>query len=120
VDQVDGPLSARNTYGTITAVSLSGPLQLVNAFGMIDLAIDRTILGRSSIIADNGTIKLRLDESADILLTVEMIGGAIKSAFPTPVEKTDSSSTTRLELGRMAASLDISGYSTDVVISSPR
>lgn len=120
VDRVDGPLSVSNTYGTITAVSLSGPLQMVNTFGLIDLAIDQTILGRSSIMVDNGAIKLRLDESADVLLTVEMIGGAIESAFPAPVKKTDSSSTTRLELGRMAASLDITGYSTNVVISAPR
>ena len=120
VEQVDGPLSASNTYGTITAVSLSGPLQLVNTYGVIDLTVDQTILGRSSIMADNGTIRLDLDKSADILLTVEMIGGAIKSAFPTPVQETDSSSFTRLELGRMAASMDISGYGTDVVISTPR
>ena len=120
VNQIDGPLSARNTFGTITAVSLSGPLQLINANGAIDLDIDQSIHGRSSIIVDNGTIKLKLDKSSDLLLTVEMIGGAIKSAFSTPVLETDSSSTTRLELGLMDASLNISGYGTDVVISSSR
>ncbi|MDH3891286.1 MAG: hypothetical protein OEV49_09405 [candidate division Zixibacteria bacterium] len=120
VDQIDGPLSANNNYGSISAVSLSGPLRLVNTNGLIDLVVDEDIIGRSSIIADNGTIKLRLDESSDVLLTVEMIGGAIKSAFSTPVQQTDSSSTTRLELGRMAASLDVSGYGTDIVISTPR
>lgn len=118
VDQIDGPLSASNTYGTITAVSLSGPLQLVNTFGLIDLTVDQAILGRSMITADNGTIRLKLDESADLLLTVEMIGGAIKSAFSAPIHTTDSSSSTRVELGRLAASLDISGYGTDVIIST--
>ena len=120
VKQIDGPLSASNTFGTITAASLSGPIHIMNEKGVIDLDVDQSILGHSSIIADNGTIKLKLSKSSDILLTVETINGTIKSAFSAPIIETDSTSTTRLELGQMDASMDISGYNTKVIINTSR
>ncbi len=118
IDGVEGPLAASNIYGSITASALSGPLHLVSSNGMIDLDLDRSIVGRSSIISDYGNIKLKLKESSDLLLTVEALGGDIQSAFPFPVQKTDSSHTSRIELGRMVGSLDVSARGADVVISA--
>jgi len=120
ITEIYGPLSASNIYGNITANTLSGPLQLVNNNGVIDLDIASAMAGRSSITADFGAVRLKMAEESDLLLTVEMFGGDIQSAFPMPVNKTDSSSSTRIELGRMLGSLDVSGRGSDVVISQVR
>ncbi|MCK4371687.1 MAG: DUF4097 family beta strand repeat protein, partial [candidate division Zixibacteria bacterium] len=120
IDGVEGPLAASSVHGSITASALSGPLHLVSSNGMIDLALDRPIVGQSSIMSDYGNIKLKLKESSDLLLTVEALGGDIQSAFPFPIRKTDSSHTSRIELGRMVGSLDVSARGADVVISTTR
>ena len=118
IDGVEGPLAASSVYGSITASALSGPLHLVSSNGMIELALDRPIAGQSSIMTDYGDIKLKLRESSDLLLTVEALGGDIQSALPFPIRKTDSSHTSRIELGRMVGSLDVSARGADVVIST--
>jgi len=120
VSQIYGPVSASNVHGSITASDLSGPLQLVSSNGVVDVDIERAMTGRSSITADFGTVRLKMAERSDLLLTVQTFGGAIQSGFSPPVDQTDSSSTTRIELGRLLGSLDVSGRSSDIVISQAR
>ncbi len=118
VDRMEGPLSVTGRFGEIKVESVSGPVYLVNSDGTIDFDIDRSITGQSTINADRSKIKLRLGKSADMLLTVETVGGAIHSSFPDPVNQSDSLSSTRVELGNMSAQLAVSGRDSKIVIDS--
>ncbi len=113
---IGGSLSATNSMGLIKARSLGGPLDLVNSRGHIDLILDRGIRGDSKVMADFGTVNLRLSKSMDLLLTVETVGGNIESNIPVSIDKSGVTSYAKLELGEAGSSLAVSGNSTDVII----
>lgn len=116
VQDIDGSLSATNFMGLIRASSLGGPLDLVNSKGRIDLILNRAIRGASKVMADFGTVNLRLTQSTDLLLTVETVGGNIESNIPVGIDKSGVTSYAKLELGDAGSSMTISGNSTGVII----
>ena len=116
VQDIGGSFSATNFMGLIRAASLGGPLDLVNNKGRIDLFLDRRIRGASKVMADFGTVNLRLARGTNLLLTVETFGGSIESSVPIDIHRSGGTSYAKLELGEAASSLAVSGTNTGVII----
>jgi len=116
VESISGELSVTNFFAPIMVRSAEGPIYLVNDKGSIDLALASALLGPSTILCQNGTVNLKLGSRPNLLLTIESVGGTIKSARPIDVVEDGVTRSARLELGEASQTLAITGANSTIMI----
>ena len=118
-NRIGGKVTARNRSGSIFLNQISGPLDINNDRGSIDVVLDRSIAGASTINSTRGVVTVKFLEPPNLTLTAIAFDGAIHSRYPVKeiTEKRGPARELKYTFGKGANSLDISGQHSTIIIT---
>ncbi len=115
-----GMVIAKTTDGKIHGSRLTGPFELVADNGDINLILDGSYSGSSTVHASYGKIDLDIRAGSDLFLAAETIDGRIRSRIPAKIIRGNKKETLSHIFGTGADSVSVTGDKAAIVISTSR